>query len=66
MGRSGYGKRNILWGWPYCNFDPCGIFKKMSHHLLKILKLGASKINCGRKFSGIILEKLRVLMFVVD
>ena len=45
----------------YYNFNPCGIFEKT-----KSFGLGTRKINGGRKFTEIKVQKPRGLMFVTD
>ena len=48
----------------YYNFNPCGIFEKMTSFTQS--RIGTRKINGGAKFSEIKVQKTPVVMFVID
>ena len=51
----------------YYNFNPCGIFEKMTSFFSNFQpRIGTRKINGGAKFSEIKIKKTRVVMLVID
>ena len=51
----------------YYNFNPCGIFEKMTAFLSNFqLRIGTRKINGSAKFSELEVQKTRVVMLVID
>jgi len=50
----------------YCYFNPCGILRVWRHLLHFSTKTGTRKINGGRKFSEMKVQKTWLLMFVLD